>query len=467
MIKVNNKDIFWSYLSSFFSLSTSFLILPLILKYLSTEEIGFNYILSTISGMIILFDFGFSVQFARNFSFLFSGSQELLKNGISNYNKSNSSINFKLIGTLILSSKYVYNKIALVAIFSMTTFGTIYIYIITNGFMGIKNILPLWILFIISMYFNIYFSYYQSILRGKGMIKELNQINVISRIAQLIFTSILIFCNFGLFGIIISNFLYPFLSRYLMHKLIFDENLNKNLKQFIITKKEVLNLTTIVWHNSKKIGTVFIGSFMINKIGFLIAGFYLNLKDIASYGLMEQIFGVVVSISTNYFNTQQPMFSYYRIQNKVDLLLKLFSKSLLVFYILYFLGTISILFLSSTLLKFIGSNLNLPLTLVLLFYSLVLLLEQNHSLYATFIASKNTVPFVLPSIVSGIFIALGTILWFNYINKNIIGLIVVPGIIQLCYNNWKWPLEVYKDLNINFALFYKNIFTNSKNIYEK
>lgn len=459
MININNKDIIWSYLSSFFSLSTSLLILPVILKNLSVQEIGFNYILSTITGLIILFDFGFSVQFARNFSYLFAGTQELLKDGISeNKMIKNSKINFELIAVLISSAKYVYRKIAIIASLFLIIFGSLYVFKITNGFKSINHIIPLWSLFILSSYFNIYFGYYQSLLIGKGLIKELNQINVISRVFQLTSSVILIYFNIGLFSLIISNFIFPFLSRFLMHKVFFNEEMRKEISFFNITNRQIIDLTKIVWHNSKKLGLVFIGSFLINKIGLLISGLYLNLNEIASYGLMEQIFGVVVSISSNFFNTNQSMFSFYRVQNDKINLLKLFSKSIFIFYFLFFSGTFFIITTSTFLLKIIGSNILLPIPVILILYSIVLLLEQNHSLFATFISTKNTIPFVKPSIISGILIVIGNLIWFQFIDKNIIGLIIVPGLIQLMYNNWKWPIEVLKEFDINFFNFYKSMF---------
>ncbi len=34
----------------------------------------------------------------------------------------------------------------------------------------------------------------------------------------------------------------------------------------------------------------------------------------------------------------------------------------------------------------------------------------------------------------------------NFTDAGLWGLILAPGIVQLAYQNWKWPLEVYRDL---------------------
>ena len=62
-VSISKKDILWSYLSQFLSIGAGILILPAILHKLSSQEIGINYILLSISAFIPLLDAGFSPQF--------------------------------------------------------------------------------------------------------------------------------------------------------------------------------------------------------------------------------------------------------------------------------------------------------------------------------------------------------------------------------------------------------------------
>lgn len=457
MINITKKDIFWSYLASFFNLTTNILILPLVLKMLTKEEIGLNYILTSILSVTILFDFGFSVQFSRNFSYILSGAQFLIKDGIDNTMTNTASINYKLLSTLMLTSKYVYFRISIIALFFISTFGSFYIYKITKDHFSLKYVLVIWVIFLFTIFFNLYYSYLQSFLRGAAFIKQLNIINVFSRIFQLVLTILLLKFNLGLLGLIIANLVYPFFSRFLIQKFLSQSIILNKMNFNQIHKIEIIEMTKIVWHNSKKLGLVFLGSFLINKVGFLIAGFFLPLEQLASYGLMEQLFGIVISMSGIYFNTNLPAFSNFVIRNEFDLSLDLFVESLIVFYFLFFAGTISIFLIAPFLLELIGSNVKIPNYFILSLYSFIILLEQNHSLFATFITTKNKVPFLIPSLLSGILISIGISIWFLLINRTILGLIIVPGIIQIIYNNWKWPFEVFKDYNISFLEFYKKL----------
>ena len=78
-IKITKADVIWGYIATFFQIASGIIVLPFILKMLSPEEIGLNYLMVTVASMIALVDFGFAPQFGRNISYLFGGAQKLQK----------------------------------------------------------------------------------------------------------------------------------------------------------------------------------------------------------------------------------------------------------------------------------------------------------------------------------------------------------------------------------------------------
>ena len=81
-ISITKKDVAWGYIGQLFSLFSGLITLAIILKMLSPEEVGMNYIMLTISTLVSLLDFGFAAQFGLNFTLIHSGSQRLLKEGV-------------------------------------------------------------------------------------------------------------------------------------------------------------------------------------------------------------------------------------------------------------------------------------------------------------------------------------------------------------------------------------------------
>ena len=452
-INISKKDILWSYFASFFSIGSGIFLLPLVLNLLSADEIGMNYLMLSIGSLVSLFDFGFGPQFGRNITYIFGGAQLLRKEGISHIDESRLEINYRLLAIMIQTAKYVYQRLSLFVFFLMISLGTLYIYYVTNGFEKVHNSLIIWLIFSTSIFFNIYFTYYSSLLIGKGLIKESKKALVFSRLFYLILTSILLISGAGLISIAISNLLAPFIERYFSKYYFFTTEIKFQISKYTVTNNEKMELFRIVWYNARKIGLVFIASYAVNRFSIFLAGLYLSLSDIASYGLMFQIVGVIMAISNTLFSLNNPRFADLYVKSEKSELKKAFAFSMCVFYNLFIVGGILFIFFVPDLLTWFGSKTALPTTNLLIFYSLIMLLEGNHSNFSTMIVIQNSVPFVGVSLITGGFIVLGSFLTLQYTNYGILGLILVQGIVQLSYNNWKWPYVVLKEFKLNFLNF--------------
>jgi O-antigen/teichoic acid export membrane protein len=446
---IGKKDVVWAYAAQFFQIAAGILILPLVLRLLDADEIAMYYLMLNIGALVTLFDFGFSGQFSRNFSYIFSGVQELKKDGIVIV-KENNSVDYHLLKVLISTSQVVYRILSLFVLLTMCTAGTWYIYTVTDGFIRVPHALLIWLLYSVSTFLNIYYLYLNSLLIGKGAIAESRKVMVYSRVVYISVASALLLLKCGLVSLTIANFIAPFVQRFLSMKFFYDTDIKKILKEQNVCKHELADCFKIIWYNAKKMGLVSLGSVAINKSGMFFAGLYLSAVDIASYGLMNQLVGVGTGLSTTMFTIYQPIFAECRINNDSKKLLKYFSLTMGLFYLLFFIFSIFLIFCGNHLLHMIKSNAFLPGSSVIVIYLIVGLLEQNHSLFATFIVIKNNIPFVKSSLITGFFIILGTYIVLNYWQIGLLGLILVPGVVQIVYANWKWPLVVCREMQISF-----------------
>jgi hypothetical protein len=173
---------------------------------------------------------------------------------------------------------------------------------------------------------------------------------------------------------------------------------------------------------------------------------------------MIQLVGLIATFSSTLFNTYQPRFAFLRLQqNDNKHLISLFSYSLNVFYFLFILGGSTLVIAGPWLLALIKSNATLPATSILILYLIVIFLENNHSFFATLIVTKNSIPFVFPSLFAGVLIAIGSLFSLSFTQLGIMGLVLVQGFSQLIYNNWKWPNVICKEFNISFSTYYSGI----------
>ncbi|WP_319502712.1 O-unit flippase-like protein [uncultured Draconibacterium sp.] len=460
MIKLTKQDIRWGYFASFFNIGAGMIVLPLVLSMLSAEEIGMNYLMLTVGTLVALFDFGFAPQLGRNLNYVFSGAQNLTKEGVEIIEKGDN-INYQLLATTIHTARYVYMRLALIVLITMLTFGTLYIYQVTNGFKNVEYSFIIWILYSISTFTNIYFTYYSSLLLGKGLIKESKKAKVFGRLTYVFLAAVLLILGFGLLAVVIANMLAPFVKRYLSYKYFFTSEFKSKLEAYNVTKKQKIELFNIIWYNTKKLGLVFIAAYVVTRFGLFIAGLFLSLSEIASYGLMMQLVQIITGLSGTLFTIYQPRFSSLRVQGDNHSLMKEFAFSMNIRYIIYLVGIVSLIIIGPWALQLIGSNAELPSSIILVIYSLVILLEANHGSFASIIVTKNDVPFVKPSLITGAFIILGCYLSLQYTTLGILGLILVQGLAQLAYSNWKWPDVVCKEFKVDFLSFLKLGFNES------
>lgn len=452
-ITLTKKDIVWGYFAQFFSMASGILVLPFILRLLTPEEIGMNYLMLTVGSMVSLFDFGFAPQFGRNISYIFSGAQVLLKEGVEYNEGEKKDVNYRLLATMINTAQYIYKILSFIVLFVMLTFGTLYIYKVTDGFQNVHNSLIIWVVYSISTFFNVYYTYYTSLLSGQGKIMETKKAMVYSKITYIILVLVLLFSGVGLLGVCIANLISPFVNRFLSHRYFFTEELKNKINIFVITKKEELELFSIIWYNSKKLGVVFIGSYAITRFGMFLAGLYLPLTVVSSYGLMMQLVGIILTLSGTLFTIFEPKLSALKVTNNKPELLKSFSFSMGISYLLFVLGAVCLLFIAPPLLILMKSNAILPATSIVLLYLIVMLLETNHSFFATVIVIGNSVPFMWISLITGGAIAIGSYFSLAFTSMGLLGLVLVQGIVQLAYNNWKWPYVVCKEFGISFLYF--------------
>lgn len=452
-IEIGKSDIIWSYIAKFLGIASGILVLPFILNKLNADEMGLNYLMLTIGSMVSLLDFGFSPQFGRNITYAFSGAKELAKEGFAG-EITNIQPNYRLVSTVIATAKRVYKRLSIVVLIIMLTLGTLYIHYVTDGFKTVENTLVIWVVYSLSVYFGIYFNYYSSLLTGRGLIKE-NSISIIlSKLTYIAITITMIYMRCGLLSIVVANLISPFIQRAYAYKFFYGQGL-RDLLPSDITKEEVNKTFKTIWYNANKLGLVFIGAYVINKMNMFIVGLYLSLEETASYGLMVQFGTTMVTMASVFFVSYLPMFSNYQVTKEYPKLTELLSFSMIIFWGLMIFGCIFMFFAGDWLLNFIGSQTILPSRWICLLYFIFSTLELNQSNFATIIVTSNRVPIVKPTLISGFAILVGTFVVLKFTMWGIFGVVLVQTIVQLLYNDWKWPKVVLDELNLGLFQFIK------------
>lgn len=442
------RNLLWNYIGYGFSLGTNVFLLPIVLKFLTGDELGIWYVFMSVGTLVSMVDFGFSPQFARFIAYSYAGADAILKEGVSS-SSFNAAPNLLLMYKVLLASRRLYLGLACFVLFLLLSVGTVYVYSISEA-LPISEIMIAWFCYSIASFVNILYCYYSSFFKGIGDFVSLNQALLLSKLFQIVGTLVGLYWGGGLIAVAIA---------FLIAGVIFRLFLSFRYKLFTSAHQVYGNIgfdigiLQTVWHNSWKEGIIMLSRYLIIQANTILCSLYLNLSITASYALIVQILTIISSISFIHFTTKLPELNVARVNNQTVRMKCLLSKLWFSFVITYVSLVLLLYWLGVPLIEFFKPGVMLSNNL-LLFVSLYMFLEANHSLFASYISTSNRLPYMIPYSVSAILGILLSIILLKYTNWGVWGIVFGQFIIQLLYNNWKWPYYVMKEtgLSLNHLL---------------
>jgi len=445
----SKNNLFWGHLAQLLNVSSGLILLPIALIYLNQDELGIWFIFSSLSGLAQLIELGFQPTIARYVAYSYAGCDEIDEFGVSRASE-NSNINIDLLCRVYFASKNIYTYMTYILVILLVVIGSGYLYTINADTIKFQNILIAWILYSCGFIINFYFGFINGLLQGRGDITQSNQAIVINRIFMVATSWIFLHLNFGLVGLGLASIISTGIGRFALYKLCW---IDKNKENYELRKsghtvdKKILN---ILMSNAFRLGWVNIGAFLITRMNQLIASSFLGLKIAASYGLTYQILAVIANVASTFHTIKIPLINFKQAKGSDKNSAIIFGHTLCVALILYLIGSSSILLFGNLLLTILKSKTYFLAYGQFAILMVTIFLELNTSLCSSFLLTYNRVPFVRASIISGVLVVILSILNITYLNFGIWGIILSQLIVQISYNNWKWPMEAAKKMNANY-----------------
>lgn len=193
---------------------------------------------------------------------------------------------------------------------------------------------------------------------------------------------------------------------------------------------------------------------MILQLNTLICSSYFGLETTANYGLTLQLFTLLIAVCSTAYQTLQPEINEACLHNDNIRVIQLISFGSIFNWLVYLIGFIFIILFGPKILEFLNVEVKLLSFELMVFMGIYLFLENNHSMFASYITGQNKIPFMKASIISGIFVVSLSMFSVTYTSLELLGLMIAQSLVQLCYNNWKWPLDIIKKYDLNLIVFY-------------
>jgi O-antigen/teichoic acid export membrane protein len=446
-----DSPVAWSFCAALLRLLGSFLVLPLVLRKLPTEELGLWYVFLSVGGITGLFDFGFNPTMTRVAGYVWGGAQKL--QGIGLHHDASENLpcpNFPLMIRLVGTMRCYYRCLAGIIFFFLLTGGSWWIIRSSVNLQNHNLIIAAWVLFAFGIALNTSGGLWPALLTGVNGVKESQRLFTLSLVVNYLIIPIGLFAHLGIMAMALGQISMGMVVR-IGGRIYFKKIAGSALNSVnAVWDKEIFR---VLWPMSWRNGLLSIGTFLINNVNTLICSAYLGLAVTASYGLTLQVVGFLNSISFIWVSVKHPYFNQLRILNRLDEMTMLFIQRMRFFVMTYGLGSFGILFFGDRILALFHAKTHLLSPQLLGIYLLINFLEINSSQYAYLIVTENVMPFMKATLISGLAV-MAFSLWLTPL-MGIWGMILAFGGTQLCYNNWWCVWRGIKSLNIKTIQFFK------------
>lgn len=448
-MNTSKKDIIWSYLSRFLMIGVNVILLPLIMRFLTSDELGLWYVFSSISQIVNLFDFGFNATISRHMTYAWSGASKLEKTYMTK--EFGNKKNVRLMSEIMYTCRLVYFIISVLAFAIMISFGTIYICSVTKTGMT-REILIAWIVYVSAVFLNLFYGYWSSLLQGIGAVAERNKMNVIAKVIQVLLAAIFLFYGMGLLGFVIAYTISGISLRIIGRK-YFKKKTSEFTFESKISKGRIKECFSAIWESAWRNGIVMLAEFFTTQANTLICAYFIDLTSTSVYGVLTQVISTIASVSTAYFSAYQPQYSNACLQRNVDLQRNITCKADFIYKLVFTVGMIAFIFLGIPILDIIRPNMNISITLSL-FVGLFYYLYHQQSIFVSMIASSNRILCCKSYMVTAVCSFFLSIFLVTYAGLGIWGIIISQLVTNLFYNNWKWPNFVLRETNLRYRDIY-------------
>ena len=448
-ISTSKRDVIWNYVGTFVSMTSGFILLPLLLAFLTEDELGLWYVFLAISNLTQLFEWGFEPTFARNIVFVLSGGRKLTREGRDASNVA-PGVDWHLLRVVFSASKMVFGVVAVASAILECTLGTAYVAYIASSVEGCAHWIS-WAIFCLAIFLNLYFLYCVTFLRGTGDVAGENRAKTFARLMQIAVSALLLFAGMGLVGAAIGFLVNGLMMRVLAFRYLKQ---NKEIRQ-VLSRRGGIELSEI-WQVFRTISFVALRSTVVQFASYaatqastILCSLFLSLGATGLFSVAMQFANAVCNFAGAYIRSYLPSLQAAFSIADLTRARRVTSRGLTAYWLLVVAGSIAVPVIVFPLVHIIRPDKALDVSL---FFGLTVYLALwNHcSLMNNIMLSANFIPFTksyVVSAVAGIAIASALTALTDF---GAWGIVIGLLLAQSAYNNWHWPHWVMRYLGTTY-----------------
>jgi O-antigen/teichoic acid export membrane protein len=438
----------WNYIGVFLNFGINLLILPAVVIYLSSEQLGIWYVFSSLGALALLMDFGFAPSISRNAGYAWSGARRILKVRTDDSDRSDHP-NFPLLKSIVEAARLFYGAIGALSLLLLLTAGAFYVRSVSKG-VDTQLVLVAWTAYAVATSLNLYFQYWVSALRGIEGVADTQKAMIASKLVQLAVSLIGLILGYGLVGLAVAYLASGLVLRLLCKRMFLKRATERYAPA--VKSVRVAEAIRLMSYNAMRFGSIAVGNYLVLQASTILCSTFFGLETTARYGLTIQVLSIANALASAMFNALFPSINIARASGDLPTQRRLVSVSVLACVALNAASLALLIPFGDRILSLFSEQRLLP-TVSLLLLGIGLALENVQACFTSYISTSNSLPYVKAVLVSGIVIvalSLGSTAIFATGMQTII---IIRLVVQMAYNDWAWPREAMRQLDMKASSF--------------
>lgn len=433
--RLYNSAVVWSWVFNGVRLVSGIVLLPLVLRELSTADLGMYYVLLSLIALAPIIDFGLGPTIGRFIGYAMGGAKTLQAQGVFKSAEVAASPNYTLLWQLLLTTRTLYRYIAIGVFIVMGIWGT---YLVELGVGETSSVFMTrlaWGITLVATVSDIYWNWWNTYLFGMNEVRSAARIGLLAMLIRLVVAGGLLLGGAGLLsvpiGILVSNFIWRGLARMKCLALLKGQPRPEK-----IDLKENLR---ILWPNSWRLGVQFMSGYLTINANTAICLAAFGLAANAKYGLSVQLMNIAAEMAAVWTSTRWPLIIQYQSRHEPLSIQRALWPRYWLLNITFLILAGGIIFCGPTLLRWLGSGKEMlpsPWLWVLMLYSF---LYMQFVMWGTLIATGNRLSYLWPTVATNVLSLVLSLALVHYTTLGLGALVLGPLLAGLVFNYWYWP----------------------------
>jgi O-antigen/teichoic acid export membrane protein len=445
--RLRSSTVAWSWVFNGLRLATGLLLLPLVLRKLSTTELGMYYIFLSQVAVAPVIDFGFSPTILRFVSYAMGGAQMIQAHGVSK--GTGSGPNFGLLWQLFFTTRVLYRVMALIVLVTLGVWGTYIVELRIHETPSPNVTRVAWLITLIATVLNVYSSWAPVFLRGMDDVITSVRITVLASVVRFVLAVGLLLAGAGLMSLPLGD-----LAGSLIQQVIARGTCLRRLRcQPPPAKVGIWQNLRTMWPNSWRLGLLSLGGYLTVNANMAICLSVLGLAANARYGLSIQLLGVIGGMASVWTQVKWPVIGQQRARQDYAAIQRTLWPRMWLQYLTFLVMAAGLLLCGQPLLQWLGSGKQLLPWHWLALLALSSFLDTQVSIWGMLISTENRIPFLWPSVAASL---LALALSLTLIHTTSLGLgafVLAPLLAHSLFNYWYWPLYAAHGIQTTWAHF--------------